>query len=380
MVNKFLTISIVTTLLGAASTVAAQSVTLPPSGGNQKASVTQWIGLVRVDVTYSSPDITGPNGEDRKGKIWGELVPYGMTNFNFGTCGNECPWRAGANENTIFSVSHDVKIEGKRLKAGKYGLHMVPGKKQWTIIFSKNASSWGSYFYDAKEDALRVKVRPRAAPYTHWLTYGFTERKAKEATVSLRWDKLEVPISISVDDIEQLYVNTMRDELRSSPGFAYQSWQRAANYCLQNKVNLKEALSWAESAVGAPFIGQKNFQTLQTLAALQEANGKEKKAAATLKEALAHTTATPLVIHQYGRQLLGQKKSKRALEVFKLNAKKHPDAWPVHVGLMRGYSALGNYKQALRHAEKAVKQAPDKLNRANLEKMVAKLKAGKPVT
>ncbi len=363
-----------------ATAAVAQSVTLPPSGNNQKAEVSQWIGLVKVSVSYSSPDVTGPNGEDRSGQIWGQLVPYGMANLGFGTCGDTCPWRAGANENTTFTVSHDIKVEGRPLKAGTYGLHMIPGKSDWTVIFSKNASSWGSYFYDKKEDALRVKVKPKESAFQHWLTYEFTDRHPKKATLALKWDKLEIPLALAVENIEQLYVAQMRDDLRSSAGFSYQGWQQAANYCLRNEINLQEALVWAEKAVSLPFIGQKNFQTLQTLASLQEANGNDKAAKATIDEALDHPTATPLVIHQYGRQLLTQKKNQRALAVFKLNAKKHQDTWPVHVGLMRGYSAVGDLKTALKHAEKAVKQAPDKLNRANLEKMVTRLKAGKPVT
>ena len=369
------------TLCAAAAEIAvAQSVSVPPSGDNQKASVSQWIGLVKVNVTYSSPDITGPNGEDRKGKIWGELVPYGLTNLGFGTCGDKCPWRAGANQNTVFTVSHDVMIEGKRLPAGKYGLHMIPGKKQWTVIFSKNTSSWGSYTYDAKEDALRIKVRPKKAEYAHWLTYEFTDRQKKQATVALHWDRLAVPFTIKVANFNQLYVAKMRDELRSAAGFNYQGWQTAANFCLQNKINLKEALKWAENAVSAPYIGQKNFTTLQTLSLLQEANGMNKKAKATIAEAFEHPTATPSLIHQYGRRLLAAKKNKRALEVFKLNARKHPDVWPVNVGLVRGYSAVGQYKQALKAAKKAVKQAPDPLNRKNLKKMVKNLEAGKPVS
>ena len=357
-----------------------QSVTLPPSGDNQKAATSQWIGLVKVSVKYSSPDITGPNGQDRRGKIWGKLVPYGFSNLGFGTCGDVCPWRAGANENTVFAVSHDVKIEGKRLKAGKYGLHMVPGEKTWTIIFSNNTSSWGSYFYDKKEDVLRVQVKPRKTAYAHWLTYDFVDRGKDKATLAMRWDELEVPFTIKVDNLEELYVNRMRDELRSTAGFSYQGYLGAARYCFQNNINLKEGLAWAEQAATAPFVGQKNFQTLSMLAALQAANGAQAKSKKTLTEALAHSSATPLVVHQFGRQLLGQKKKKQALQVFKANAEKHKDAWPVHVGLARGYSAVGELKKALKHAEKAVKQAPDKLNRDNLKKMVVDLKAGKPVS
>src|SRR5205085_8851100 len=115
--------------------------TLPPSGNNQKASVVQYIGPVRVAIEYSSPAVHGPDGKDRRGQIWGKLVPYGLTNQGFGN-GKPTPWRAGANENTVFAVSHDVMVEGKPLPAGRYGLFMIPGQEEWTLIFSKNAKAW----------------------------------------------------------------------------------------------------------------------------------------------------------------------------------------------------------------------------------------------
>ncbi|MEM7678571.1 MAG: DUF2911 domain-containing protein, partial [Myxococcota bacterium] len=142
MLRRPLLSNLIAVIAALPATAIAQNITLPPSGDNQKASVSQWIGLVKVSVSYSSPDVTGPNGADRTGKIWGQLVPYGFSKIGFGTCGDECPWRAGANQNTIFTVSHDVLVEGQRLKAGSYGLHMAPGKNKWTIIFSRNTSSW----------------------------------------------------------------------------------------------------------------------------------------------------------------------------------------------------------------------------------------------
>ena len=122
-----------------------QSISLPPNGNNQKCSITQWIGLASVTITYNSPDVTGPNGENRIGKIWGGVVPYGFSDNNFGTA-KKMPWRAGANENTTIVFSHDMRINGKRIKAGTYGLHMIPGKDKWVIIFNNNYSSWGAIF------------------------------------------------------------------------------------------------------------------------------------------------------------------------------------------------------------------------------------------
>ena len=254
----------------------------------------------------------------------------------------------------------------------------MAGPDEWTVIFSKNSTSWGSFFYTAAEDALRVKVKPRKAEYTHWLTYGFTERQPTKATAALRWEYLEVPWTITVENVNDLYVENLRHELRSSPGFKWESWQRAARFCLDNKLNLKEALVWAQNAVSMPYIGKESFASLSTLADLQAANGLAAEAEATMQKALAHPTAGPLDLHQYGRQLLAQGSKEKALKVFELNAKKHPNAWPVNVGLARGYTAVGRTKDALKFAKLALAQAPDEENRKSLQKMVDDLMAAKP--
>lgn len=358
---------------------SAQIVTLPPDGKNQKASVSQWIGIVEVNVTYNSPKVTAPDGTDRTGKIWGQLVPYGMANLGFGTCGDQCPWRAGANENTVFRVSQDVKVEGQPLAAGAYGLFMIPGQEEWTVIFSKNSTSWGSFFYNAAEDALRVKVKPKKSDFNHWLTYEFTERQPDRATVALKWEYLQVPWTITVDNANELYVENLRRQLRNAPGFNWEGWQEAADFCFDNKVNLKEGLVWAQNAVSLPYIGQENFFTLRTLANLQAANGLTAEAEKTFQKAINYPGATPLDLHQYGRQLLAAGEKDRALMVFETNAKLHPNVWPVNVGLARGYAAVGRTQEAIKYAKLAVRQAPDEGNKKNLQKMIEDLESGKTV-
>lgn len=358
---------------------AQPGLTLPPSGDNQKASVSQWIGPVEVNVTYHSPDVTSPTGEDRTGKIWGQLVPYGMANLGFGTCGDQCPWRAGANENTVLTVSHDVLVEGQPLAAGSYGLHMIPGEGEWTLIFSNNHTSWGSFFYDAGEDALRVTVKPKPSEYTHWLTYEFIDRQPAQATLALKWENLMVPWTIEVEDISQIYLAAIRDELRSAAGFSHLNWAAAATYCLQNQVNLEEGLAWAQAAVSAPFIGQEDSATLSTLAQLQMANGKDAEGEATLLKAVAHPTATAFGTHGLGRQLIGQGKAELAMKVFEANYRVNDGGWPTEVGLARGYSALGQYDKALEHAQVALGQAPNDASRGNIEGLIQQLEQGQDI-
>src|SRR6478609_9440998 len=192
----------------------SQELTQPPSGDNQHSSVSQKIGLVNVIIDYNSPDVHGANGEDRTGHIWGELVHYGFIDQGFGTS-KAAPWRAGSNENTTITFSHDVKIGGKDIKAGTYGLFLdVEKEGPWFWIFSKNSTSWGSFTYDPKEDVLRVETTAVDAPYTEWLTYGFDDRKASSTIAYLQWEKKRVPMKIEVPNIDELYIAEMRKELR----------------------------------------------------------------------------------------------------------------------------------------------------------------------
>lgn len=157
-----------------------------------KASVMQRLG-VNTDITivYSRPGVKGR-------KIWGGLVPYGMAPGNEESKGKPFPWRAGANENTTIEFSKDVLIEGHRLPAGKYGLFMIPSEKDWTIIFSKNDSAWGSFSYNQAEDALRITATPVEAPHMEWLMYGFDDLAGTSATAYLWWDNLKVPFKIAL--------------------------------------------------------------------------------------------------------------------------------------------------------------------------------------
>jgi hypothetical protein len=356
---------------------AQGKLTEPPQGGSQRASVTQHIGIVKVTIDYGSPSVITQQGEDRTGKIWGKLVPYGLADLGFGPAGLK-PWRAGANENTTISVSHDVMIEGQKLPAGVYGFHIIPeADKDWTLIFSKNSTAWGSYFYKESEDALRVKVKPQPAEMHQWLTYEFSERKPNAATVALMWEKLKVPFRIEVPNVNQYYVEQMRKELQNETGFVSEPWTRAAQFCVQNNINLEEAAQWAEYAISAPFVGEKTFKTLSTKAMIVAKLGKTKEADDLMKQALPMGGVQE--VHAYGRQLLGQKRAQEALEVFKANAKKNPDVFTTNMGLARGYSAVGDFKQAAKYAKQALAQAPDAQNKSFIEEAIKKLEAGKDI-
>jgi tetratricopeptide (TPR) repeat protein len=374
--KKILAIALL--VVAAGSMGFAQGISSPPSGDNQKSTVTQMIGPVSVTINYSSPNVAGPNGQDRKGHIWGELVHYGYIDQGFGPA-KAAPWRAGANENTTITFSHDVKINGKDVKAGTYGLFLAVEKDgPWTWILSKNSKSWGSYYYDPKEDALRTQTTATDAPYTEYLTFGFDNREANTATAYLQWESKKVPLKIDVPNVNEIYVSLIRDELRGDVGFDYNNIQAAAQFCAQNNINLEEALTWADAAIYPP-LGREEFATLQTKAMVLHAMKRDAEAAAIMDKAINHATANVTAVHQYGRTLLNEGKKEKALEVFKLNRQRNPDdKFTTFVGLARGYTAMGDTKNAIKNWEIAIKNLPadQKANLAAYEAELKKLKGG----
>ncbi|MBM3760828.1 MAG: DUF2911 domain-containing protein [Acidobacteria bacterium] len=343
--------------------------TLPPSGGNQQATVVQGIGPVKVKIEYSSPSV-----KNRRGKIWGGLVPYGLTQLDYGN-GNPAPWRAGANENTVFEVSHDVLVEGKALAAGRYGLHMIAGPEEWVTVFSKNADSWGSYFYDSKDDALRVTVKSAKHEYREWLTYEFVSRKYDWTKVEMQWEDLAVGWTVSVPNANEILVSALKKDLQREAGFNLQGYLAAVDFGLQQKTHLEQALIWADAAISTPGIGVKNFATLSAKSQVLSALKREGEAAAMLKAAAALPTTSTQEIHMAGRMLLASGKAAEALEVFRINQQRNGNAWPVNVGMARGLAATGDKAAALDYAKKAPAQAPDEVNRKALAQLVKELSA-----
>jgi tetratricopeptide (TPR) repeat protein len=349
----------------------SQFLTTAPEGGNKKASVTERIGLTDITVHYDRPGVKG-----REGKIWGQLVQPGFTDPGFGSS-KASPWRAGANENTTIAFTGDVKIEGQPLPAGKYGFFVAYGPDECTLIFSKNASSWGSYYYNDKEDALRVKVKPTALDKSvEWLKYEFQDQTDNSAVLSLQWEKLAIPFKVEVDYVND-QVASFRRELRTDKGFTWEGWNQAAQWCVQHKVNLEEALLWSDTATGNTFGGDRSFIAWSTRSQVLQALGRNAEAETALKKGLPFATMNEM--HGYGRQLIQQKKTREALDIFKKNFDKYPNQFTTLMGLTRGYSAAGDYKSAIKYANQALAQAPDQANKTYLERMIGQLSEGKDI-
>ncbi|HLG40280.1 MAG TPA: DUF2911 domain-containing protein [Chitinophagaceae bacterium] len=346
---------------------------IPPSGGNPRAMISEEVGITSITIKYGRPDVN-----KREGKIWGDgnVVTYGFSTTNFIANKNNSPWRAGANENTTVTFEHDVKVEGKDLKAGTYGLHMAMGADNVTIIFSNQTDAWGSFYYDEKYDALRVNVKPVASDKSvEWLKYEFIEHKEKHCVIAMQWEKLSVPFKVEVD-VDNIVLARLREQVTSQKGFNSTNMIQASSFCFNKNINLEEALGWAQRAVTG-FQGQRSYVTLRNLATGYEKLNRLSQADSVMNDAL--TMASTNQFTGYGRALIAQKRMDKALEVLLANQKKNGDRFVVNSGLAYGYSAKGDFAKALEYANKALAQAPNPAAKTTVEGQIAKLKEGKDI-
>lgn len=333
-------------LAGACCAVRAQTIMMLPEA-SQRAVVGQRIGLTDITITYHRP-LAGER------KIWGALVPYGQV------------WRAGANENTTIEFSTPVSVEGQPLAKGIYGLHMIPGTDSWTVIFSKNSSSWGSFTYNQAEDALRVTVKPQPAEMHNALTYDIDDVKPGSAVVKLQWEKLAVPFTISANEAE-VTLASLREELRGGKQYVWESGAEAAQYCLVNKVAYEEGLAWANKSIAI----EERFENLMLKAGLLKALNRDTEAASVRDKAMKVANVTQ--IYFYGRQLQAQNQSAQAMEIFKVTVKRYPDHWLGHMAAARLASASGDYSTALKEVKIVLGLEIPESQKANLVNLAKRL-------
>jgi tetratricopeptide (TPR) repeat protein len=315
---------------------------------SQRASATQRVGLTDITILYHVPQVGGR-------EIWGKTVPYGQT------------WRAGANENTTISFTDDVIVEGKPLPAGTYGLHTIPNADQWTIIFSQNSTSWGSFSYDQKEDALRVSVKPQPAEFRESLAYTFDDVKPDTVTATLRWEKLAVPFHIGVD-VKSQVLTSIKNQLRNTGGFTWAGYNEAANWCLDNNYNLEQALKWEDTSTQ----NEERFENWETKSRILDAMGRKDESARALATALDKASAVQLYV--YARGLQRQGNAKRAFELFPQVVKKDPKHWIGHLATARLASNSGDYTTASKEMTQAIDGAPEGTKNA-LQPLLKKLEA-----
>lgn len=332
---------------------------------SQQATVSQRVGITDITITYSRPAVNGR-------QLWGVLVPYGFNNLGFGTS-KAAPWRAGADENTTISFSDDVTVDGKKIKAGTYALFMeVKENNQATLILSSNSTSWGSFFYDPSEDALRVPITTDEAPFHELLTYEFNTVTPTSATVSLIWGEKEFPFTVEVP-VSDIVLDRFRNDARSQVGFSRQNWEQAANYALNNNGNLDEALTWTNNAISGQFYSQKTPINLALKARILGKMGKVQESNALFDEAASMANINQL--NALGYQMLNANDYDRALKYFKMNVENNPTDANVHDSLGECYKTMGDTKNAIKYFKKSLSLNPPANVKANSEKHLKELGA-----
>lgn len=342
-----------------------------PQNTNLSCMTGRRVGVTDIQINYNAPGVKG-----REGKIYGtSIVHYGYAVLGFGS-ETASPWRAGADECTVMSFSTDVTINGQKLPAGKYAFFIEVQPDSSVLIFNKNTQEWGSYFYRKDLDVMRVTtVQQKNRPVMQErLAYNFSNETDHSVDINLDWERWSFPIHVEVD-LKKTVLEDIRRQMSGAIGFDPPSLEAAAQWCVANDINYDEALTWISSATNPQLGGRNTFAALSTKARILSKMGKDKEAKDIMNTAMDNATA--LELHGYGRQLLSEKKLPEALAVFQKNYDKNKGAWPTNAGLMRVYSAMGDYKKALTYAKVAVQQAPDEQTKKIMEAAVKTLEEGK---
>ena len=244
--------AVVLVLVGAAIVCAQVRVPRP----SPKASVMETVGVTDITITYSRPGVKGRT-------IWGDPLPEQASTKGEATLDDQnirpkgAPivpwghaWRTGANEATQFVVTDDVWINGQKLPAGSYSLHTIPTKDEFIIIFNSVANQWGSFGYDASKDTLRVKVKPEWSEHNkEWLEYWIDPVSDTSAQVNIRWEKVRVPFTVEVKDVQGLTMQKARAAVLAAKPDDFVTRLQAANYALQNKLSVDEAMGWLDQSI-----------------------------------------------------------------------------------------------------------------------------------
>jgi hypothetical protein len=334
-----------TALLAAIATSQAD-LELPDA--SQLAVTKQRIGLTDITITYHRPLVNGR-------KVWGGIVPLGEV------------WRAGANDNTTIKFSDAVSVEGQPLAKGTYGLHMIPTADSWTVIFSKMSSAWGSYTYKQEEDALRVNVKPLPGEMKEALEFSFEDLTPDTVKITLRWEKIVVPFKVAID--AEATVAHIRNQMRGRAQYEWDALNDAAQFCVNKKVNLDEALKWADQSIQ----NEERFENLSTKSDVLKAMNKPEDAKKTWEKAIAKTTAPQL--YSYARRLMIEKKEAEAMEILKEVAKRYPESPFGHLANARLKSAAGDFAGAAEDVKKAQAVAISDQQRTALKPLLERLQA-----
>jgi len=227
--------------------------------------VIQNVGLAEISVEYSRPSLKGR-------EIFGELLPYGEV------------WRTGANAATLFTVSENIRLEGKEIPKGSYAVFSIPGEEEWTIILSKDIQAWGEGAYDASNDLVRFTVQPTTPEEeVETLTFAFEELGFNTADLTLAWENTKVTMAIETEAEKQV-MTQIQEAL--NPSVDAGTFFQAANFYYQTNRDLKQALEWIDKAVELYEKENRNvYWVVHTKAKIEAELGKYKAAIATAQKA-----------------------------------------------------------------------------------------------
>ena len=232
---------------------------------SQRQEISQTVGDTKISIVYHRPNVKGRT-------IWGcqtaDVLPKGGVTYPC-LVPNGQVWRTGANEATVFEISNDITVGGQKLPKGKYSLHTIPNESEWTIIFNKTWNQWGSFSYDAKEDAVRVAAKPMESDFHETMSFEIENITGNAAQVYIRWGKIAVPFTIDVGDVSNRLLTDTRRRMVSEP-------VQMANYVLNQKLtaNYEEALNWLDTSIKT----RETFGNLQTKARLLAEMGRTQEA------------------------------------------------------------------------------------------------------
>jgi Protein of unknown function (DUF2911) len=300
---SLLIISLFMTACAASVALAQQPPKVRLPQASPSATVTQTIGITDISITYHRPSVKGRT-------VWGDISAEKVAELikanrvgpgasgegtvdgapgsgkDFPLAPNGHVWRAGANEATKFTVSDDVLINGQKLAAGAYSLHMIPGKEEFTVIFNKTADQFGSFRYDAKQDALRVKTKPVwKGDSQEQLSYEIPAVGINTAQVIMRWEKAAVPFTIEVPNQDTLVRSKIDAAVAANPS----DWQvpLAVARAYFNDDKLEDAMAWVDKSIKV----KETFENLRTKASLLFSMGKKPEAITVGEQAVARGKA-----------------------------------------------------------------------------------------
>jgi len=324
-----------------------------------KALVSQTVGITEISVSYFSPCAKGR-------KIFGERVPYNN--------GQPFPWRAGANENTVISFEHDVTIQGMPIKAGNYGLHIIPDEKEWVFIFSSSSNLYGSSYgfsaYEEDEDVLRVSTKPTSIDFKECLQYEFLNRTENSVDFCLSWENTRACLNIELD-LQKIVVESIKSELRGTKGLYWESWQVAAKYLLDNNLDLDLALEWINRSIEGDFDKQPAFDNLLTKSQILQKMGNTEDASHFEKRALLNGSAVDL--YYFGNDTFWvNHEIEKAKEIFEMGVERDSFYSRNYLGLGWVNLQKGKYKKAISFFRKFKELNENESDNAYVNRMIDK--------